>query len=118
MLQLWKEGSFGRKLKKCSHCGKKGHVAKDCWEKHPDRKPKAKGKAQPSKPVERTRSPRDVELARAKVEGNLKDVERGTSFVELMEKKKKMIRIMMTMRKRTRVMITQSLKLIPVVVAR
>ena len=36
--------------KKCSHCGKKGHVAKDCWEKHPDKKPKAKGKAQPSKP--------------------------------------------------------------------
>ena len=36
--------------KKCSHCGKKGHVAKDCWEKHPDKKPKGKGKAQPSKP--------------------------------------------------------------------
>ena len=35
---------------KCSHCGKKGHVAKDCWEKHPDKKPKAKAKAQPSKP--------------------------------------------------------------------
>ena len=59
-----------------------------------------------------------MELARAKVEGNQNDVERETSFVELMEKKRKMIRIMMTMRKRTRVMITQSLKLIPVVVDR
>ena len=60
-----------------------------------------------------------MELARAKVEGNLKDVERETSFVELMEKKpRKMIKIMMTRRKRTRVMITQSLKLIPVVVDR
>ena len=43
--------------KKCSHCGKKGHVAKDCWEKHPDRKPKAKGKAQPSKPFEKNKKP-------------------------------------------------------------
>ena len=40
MLQLWKEGPFGREL--CSRCGKKGHVAKDCWEKHPDKKPTAK----------------------------------------------------------------------------
>ena len=38
--------------KKCSHCGKKGHLAKDCWEKHPERKPTAilKAKAQPTKP--------------------------------------------------------------------
>ena len=38
--------------KKCSHCGKKGHSAKDCWEKHPDKKPTAKPKAkgQPTKP--------------------------------------------------------------------
>ena len=38
--------------KKCSHCGKKGHLAKDCWEKHPERKPtaKPKAKAQPPKP--------------------------------------------------------------------
>ena len=43
--------------KKCSHCGKKGHVAKDCWEKHPDKKPKAKGKAQPLKPFGKDRKP-------------------------------------------------------------
>ena len=48
MLQLWKEGPFGRELsrpRKCSHC----------WEKHPDRKPTAKPKAksQPTKPVGR-----------------------------------------------------------------
>ena len=30
----------------------KGHLAKDCWEKHPDKKPTAKPKAkgQPTKP--------------------------------------------------------------------
>ena len=41
--------------KKCSHCGKKGHLAKDCWEKHPDKKPtaKPKAKAQPTKPAGR-----------------------------------------------------------------
>ena len=68
--------------------------------------------------LEKTRSPQDVELAGAKVEEEQKDVERETSFVELMEKTRKMIKIMMTMKKRTRVMITQSLKLIPVVVDR
>ena len=39
--------------KKCSHCGKKGHIAKDCS----DKKPKAKGKAQPSKPFGKDRKP-------------------------------------------------------------
>ena len=68
--------------------------------------------------LERTGSPRDVELARAKVEEERKDVEKETSFVELMKKTMRMIKIMMTMRKMTRVMITQSLKLIPVVVDR
>ena len=68
--------------------------------------------------LEKTRSPQDVELAGAKVEEEQKDVEKETSFVELMKKTMRMIKIMMTMRKRTRVMITQSLKLIPVVVDR
>ena len=55
MLQLWKEGPSAENCpepKKCSHWGKKGHLAKDCWEKHPDKKPTAKPKAkgQPTKP--------------------------------------------------------------------
>ena len=26
------------KPKRCKHCGKSGHVASDCWEKHPDKR--------------------------------------------------------------------------------
>ena len=78
--------------KKCSHCGKKGHLAKDCWEKHPERKPtaKLKAKAQPTKP------------------GDLVED-------ELMRKKNKMTKNMMTnMKRKTRVKITQNQKLIQV----
>ena len=96
--------------KKCSHCGKKGHLAKDCWEKHPERKPtaKPKAKAQPTKPGGR---------GKGRGKGGRKTKGRGkeTSFEELMGKKSKMTRNMMTnMKRKTRVKITQSQKLIQV----
>ena len=96
--------------KKCSHCGKKGHLAKDCWEKHPERKPtaKPKAKAQPTKHSGRGKG-------REKVEGRRKEGEKETSFGELMGKKNKMTKNMMTnMKMKTRVRITQNQKLIQV----
>ena len=78
--------------KKCSHCGKKGLLAKDCWEKHPD---KAK--------------------VGEKVEERPKEGGKETSFEELMGKKNKMTKNMMTnMKRKTRVRITQNQKLIQV----
>ena len=37
------------KSKRCKHCGKSGHVASDCWEKHPDKRPSKKDGADPVK---------------------------------------------------------------------
>ena len=93
--------------KKCSHCGKKSHLAKDCREKHPERKPtaKTKAKAQPTKPGGRGKSGG---------KGGRKTKGRGkrTSFEELMGKKNKMTKNMMTnMKRKTRVKITQNQKL-------
>ena len=96
--------------KKCSHCGKKGHSAKDCWEKHPERKPTAK-------PKPKLNLPSLVEEARVgeKVEERRKEEEKETSFEELMGKKNKMTKNMMTnMKRKTRVKITQNQKLIQV----
>ena len=87
---------------KCSHCGKKGHLAKDCWEKHPDKKPMArpKAKALSAKPGGRGKGGE-------KVEERQKEEERKTSFEELMVKKNKMTKNMMTnMKRKTRVRMT------------
>ena len=94
-------------FKKCSHCGKKGHVAKDCWEKHPDKKPtpKPRAKAQPTKPGEKGKG-------RGKVEERRKEEERETSFEELMGKRNKMTKSIM--KRKTRVRTTQNQKLIQV----
>ena len=36
-----KEGSDDEKTKKtCNHCGKSGHLEKNCWQKNPDKAPK------------------------------------------------------------------------------
>ena len=66
--------------KKCSHCGKKGHVAKDCWEKHPDKKPKAKGKAQPSKPFGKDKKPTGRGTGRGKGGRRAKGRGKGNKF--------------------------------------
>ena len=66
--------------KKCSHCGKKGHVAKDCWEKHPDRKPKAKAKAQPSKPFGKDKKPTGRGTGRGKGGRKAKGRGKGNKF--------------------------------------
>ena len=87
--------------KKCSHCGKKGHLAKNCWEKYQERKltAKLKAKAQPTKPGRRGKG-------REKVEERLKEEEKETSFEELMGKKNKRTKNMMTnMKRKTRVKI-------------
>ena len=39
--------------KECSHCGKKEHVAKECWEKHPDTKSNPKPRVILNIPKER-----------------------------------------------------------------
>ena len=28
-----------KEMRTCNHCQKKGHIKKDCWEKHPDKMP-------------------------------------------------------------------------------
>eukprot|EP00435_Cladocopium_sp_Y103_P018543 s5802_g4.t1 len=55
MLQLWKKGHLAKPYRnppRCKHCGKTGHLEKDCWEKNPSTKPKStaagpKAKAKP-----------------------------------------------------------------------
>ena len=66
--------------KKCSHCGKKGHVAKDCWEKHPDKKPKAKAKGQPSKPSGKGTKPTGRGTGRGKGGRKAKGRGKGNKF--------------------------------------
>ena len=94
--------------KKCSHCGKKGHLAKDCL------KSILKG-SQWLNQKPKFNLPSLVEEAKVgeKVEGRQKEEEKETSFEELMGKKNKMTKNMMTnMKMKTRVRITQSQQLI------
>ena len=94
-------------------------LQKDCWEKHPDRKPKAKGKAQPSKPFDKNKKPTGRGNWQGQRWKESKGRGKGNKFRGVDgEEAEEDDQIMMTMRKRTRVMITQSLKLIPVVVDR
>ena len=62
MLQLWKEELFVRELSRTQvqPLWQEGHLAKNCWEKHSERKPtaKLKAKAQPIKSSRRDKSRR------------------------------------------------------------
>ena len=73
---------------KCSHCGKKGHLAKDCWEKYSERKLTANQKPKLNLPslVEEVKVEKKVEERR-------KEEKKETSFEELMGKKNKMTKI-------------------------
>ena len=58
-------------------------MAKDCWEKHPDKKPKPKPKSQSSNPKGKSDKTRNSSLedeVEEKEVGKLKDVDEETNF--------------------------------------
>ena len=92
MLQLWKEGPFGRELSRTQEVQplwQEGSFSKRLLRKHPERKPTAERKEA------KLNLPSLMEEAKVgeKMEGRRKEEEKETSFEELMGKKNKMTRI-------------------------
>ena len=61
------------KPKRCKHCGKSGHVASDCWEKHPDKRPSKNTKDTGAALARSLFHPKEREKARAKARARAKE---------------------------------------------
>ena len=66
-------------LQKCSHCGKRGHLAKDCWQKDPSKKPPPKG----GPASKATARPKAKAKPAAKVKGQAKGRGKGCKLREV-----------------------------------